>query len=84
MHIFYLVVVLRDKLKISAFHIYGLVKYFYGILLIKRQHFDYALIGKASERTFAMVFSLIPCRNTGVVGIMSLTLSFHSSLLAIY
>jgi hypothetical protein len=35
---------------------YGLVKYnFYGILLIKRQHFDHALIGKATERIFAMV-----------------------------
>jgi len=53
MYIFYLVVVLRDKLKMTAFHMYGLVKYnFYGILLIKRQHFDYALRGK----TFAIIF----------------------------
>lgn len=56
MYIFYLAVVLLDKLKITAFPVYGLVKYnFYGILLIKRQHFDHALIGKATERTFAVV-----------------------------
>jgi hypothetical protein len=84
-YIFYLVVVLRDKLKIFVLLMYGLVKYnFYGVLLIKRQHFDCALIGKATERTFAVVFSLIPCRNTEVVGIMSVTLSFHYSLLCIY
>jgi hypothetical protein len=58
MYIFYLVVVLLDKLKITVFHMYGLVKYnFYCILLIKRQYFDYALIGKATERTSAMVVS---------------------------
>ena len=62
MYIFHLVVVLRDKLKITVFHMYGLVKYnFYGIFLIKRQHFNCALIGKATERTFAMgVFSDTP------------------------
>jgi len=57
MYIFYLVVVLRDKLEMTAFRMCGLVKYnFYGILLTKRQHFDYALIGKTAERNFVVVF----------------------------
>lgn len=84
-YIFYLVVVLRDKLKITVLRMYGLVKYnFCGVLLIKRQHFDCVLIGKATERTFAVVVSLIPCHNNGVVGIMSVTLSFHYYFLCIY